>query len=113
MKNKTKNLIGVIVILGVFVGNIFNQVLTSYFGSDISNIIVGLAISMVLCSILTLFIMSQYFAAIIMSVLAIPVVVMGVGFYLDNMELQSFGFLALVIICPILTKVIPKLNRKK
>lgn len=113
MKNKAKYWLGAIGVLGVLLGRVLNRVLTTYVGSNASNIVVAASIAIVFCVILLSVVMSQYFIAIMLFIMAIPLSVSGIGLYLNNMDLVGLGILLIFIIFPILIKVIPKLKRDR
>jgi hypothetical protein len=113
MKNKIKYWMGSIGILGVLLGRILNRVLSNYFGDNASNLVVAVSVAIVLCMILLLIAMAHYIAAIELLVMVIPLIISGIGLYLNNMDLVGLGILSVFIIYPILIKVIPKLKRNK
>lgn len=113
MKNKAKYWLGAIGVFGVLLGRILNRVLTTYVGSNASSIVVATAITIVFCVILLSVVMSHYFIAIMLFIMAIPLSVSGIGLYLNNMDLVGLGILLIFIIFPILIKVILKLKRDR
>lgn len=113
MKNKVKYWLGVIGIFGVLIGRVLNRVLTTYVGSNASNIVVAASITIVFCVILLSVVMSHYFTAIMLFIMAIPLIISGIGLYLNNMDLVGLGILLIFIIYPILIKVIPKFRRDR
>lgn len=108
MNSKTKYWMGLIGIIGVLTGRILNKVLPNYFGNNGSNIVVIIAELVVICGFLTLIVMKLYKAAIITSVMVVPVIIMGIGLYFDNMDIMGLGLLSFFIMSPILLKVIKK-----
>lgn len=113
LKNKTKYWMGLIGILGVLLGRILNRMLSTYFGNNSSNILMALTGSTIFCAILILIVMKHYLFAILSVVMAIPLIIGGIGLYLNNMDLVGIGILSIFIIYPILIKVIPKLKRER
>lgn len=112
MDKKTKYSISSICILGVLFGRFLNRELTHYFGNNTSNIIVAICLAVIFCVILLSIIMKQYITGIGLLVLSIPLIIEGIGLYLDNMELVGFGILLIFIICPIMIIVIKRFRNK-
>ena len=113
MKNKIKYWMPSIGILGVLLGRILNRVLTDYFGNDSSNIVAAVCIAIGFCIILLLIAMKQYFTATMLFIMEIPAIIIGIGLYLNNMDLLGLGILSIFVIYPLLIKVIPKLKRDR
>lgn len=113
MKNKVKYWVGVIGILGILLGRILNRILTDYVGSKASNIIVAVSITIIFCVIVLSIIMSQYSTAIMLFIMVIPLIISGMGLYLNNMDIVGLGILSIFIIYPILIKVISKFKRDR
>jgi len=108
MKNKQKYLMSMIGIFGVLFGRILNRVLSNYFGNKGSNIAFAISGAIVLCVILILVIKKYYIAAVLSVIAFIPLIVAGIGLYLNNMNIVGFGILLIFIIYPITIKVIKK-----
>jgi len=108
VNNKTKYWMGLIGIIGVLTGRILTRVLSNYFGSNGSNIIAVVSGTIVFCGILALIAMKLYKAAIITGVMVVPMIIMGIGLYFDNMDIMGLGLLSFFIMTPILLKVIKK-----
>lgn len=113
MKNNVKYLMVVMGILGILLGRIVSRVLESYYGNKASNIVVSASVVIVFCVILALIIMKHYIAAILLLIMVIPLIIGGIGLYLNNMLVASAGVLLIFIIYPILLKVIPRLKHFK
>lgn len=106
MKKNTKYTTALIGILGVLFGRILNRVLSSYFGDKGSNIAFAIAGAIVFGAILILIAMKYYMAAILSVIGSIPLIVSGIGLYLNNMDMVGLGILLIFIIYPITVKVI-------
>ena len=104
---------GSIGILGVLLGHILNRVLLDHFGNKASNIIVAVTVAIVFCIILLLIITAHYFAAIVILIMEVPLIISGIGLYLNNMDLVGIGILLAFVIYPILIKVVKKFNRDR
>lgn len=113
MKNNTKNKLMLIGVLGVLFGRILNRVVYRYMGDKGSNIAFAISLAIVFSAILILVVMKYYMAAIMSSIGSIPLIVGGIGLYLNNMDLVGLGILLIFIIFPILIKVIPKLKKDR
>lgn len=113
MNKKIKCKMTLICLLGVFLGPIINRMLSNYFGDNGSNIAMAVSGTIVVCAILILIVIGYYMVAIISVVMAIPMIVGGIGLYLNNMDAVGFGILLIFIIYPVLIKVIPKLKHDR
>lgn len=113
MKNKIKYWMSSIGVLGVLFGRILNRVLEKYYGDNASNVVVAVAVAFWFCLVLLFIAMKQYITAIMLFIMIIPLIVSGIGLYLNNMDLVGLGILLIFIILPILIKVIPKMKRDK
>jgi intracellular septation protein A len=108
MNRKIKYSMASIGILGVLFGRFLNRELTHYFGNNASNIIVAICLAVIFCVILLSIIMKQYITGIGLFVISIPLIVGGLGLYLDNMELVGLGILLIFIIYPAMIIVIKR-----
>jgi len=114
MKKKDKYIMSTIGIFGVLFGRILNRVLSEYFGYNNGAVIaISVAVVILLGAILVLIAKGYYIVAIIYVVMTIPLIVGGIGVYLENMILIGLSILVFIIILPILIKVIPKLKRDR
>lgn len=113
MRNKTNYWMALICILGVLVGRILNRVLSSYFWNNGSTIVVAVSGAIALCVILIIIARGHYKSAIILFIMAIPIFIIGIGLYMDNINVVELGIISVFIIYPILIKVLPKLKRDR
>ncbi|MPN41315.1 hypothetical protein SDC9_188858 [bioreactor metagenome] len=111
MNRKAKYSMSSIAILGVLVGRLLNRVLTHYFGNNASNLIVAICLAVVFGAILLSIVMKQYATGIGMFVISIPLLIEGIGLYLNNMDLVGLGILLIFIVCPIMMIVIKRLRK--
>lgn len=102
MNKKTKYSLSSIGVLGVLFGRFLNRELTHYIGNSASNLVVTICITVIFCVILISIIMKQYITAIGLLVGSIPLIVAGVGLYLNNMDLLGLGILLIFIIFTIM-----------
>lgn len=104
VKEKIKRWSRQIAILGVLLGFILSQVATNYFGGDARNILIIVYISCLLCILLILAATSQRLLAIRLSKLFIPLIIIFIGLYIDNLSLAIFGFVLALIMAIIVKK---------
>lgn len=99
-------MVSLIGIVSVLFGRIINRVLFSYFGNRGSNIAFTISGTIIFFAILILIVMKYYMAAVLSVVGSIPLIISGIGLYLNNMEVVGLGILLIFIILPITTKLI-------
>lgn len=113
MDRKVNYRMTLICILGIIFGSFINKVLSSHWGNKGSNIAMAVSGTIVFCGILILIFMKYYTIAIISIVMAIPLIVGGIGLYINNMNIVGCGIVLIFIIYPVLLKVIPKLKKHR
>ncbi|GKX68624.1 hypothetical protein [Inconstantimicrobium mannanitabidum] len=105
MRDKIKHWIPTVGILGVLLGRILNRNLTSTFGNSASSNIVFVLCSIIFLILLIQLIRRKYKEAIAIFLMLIPVILMGVGMYYDNLIIGFLGLILLVAILPIVRKI--------
>jgi len=110
IKNKTKELMVIIGILGVLLGRILNSVLSRYVGNNSSNIILSVALTIFLCVILFLLISRYYIVAILLLIIGSPIIIANIGLFFNNKWLEGIGILLFFIVFLFMPKFIKKLK---
>lgn len=109
MDNKNKYWMGLVGIIGVLFGRILNRVLGDKFGGNGTFIMMASVLTIIFIGIMALIVMKHYIGAVISFVMTLPVIIMGIGVYMSNIDIIGLGLLLLFfIIMPILIKIIPR-----
>lgn len=110
IKNKIKELMIIIGILGVLLGRILNSVLSRYVGDSSSNIILSVVLTIFLCVILFLIISKYYIIAILLVAISSPIIIANIGLLFKNKWLEGVGILLFFILLLFMPKFIKKLK---
>lgn len=99
-------------IFGVLFGIVLSRFMVDKYGED-SRILMMFGLSLVaLVLVLIIVYKRKYFEALLMLFIILPVIVMTIGMYIDNIYFASVGFVLIFIIAPIMVKIASKKKDK-
>lgn len=84
---------------------VFTRYIVSKYGENSRVIIIGVAVGISIIGFIGIIISRRYLAALWISLILIPSVIMAIGIYLDNTYISSTGLLLLFILIPIMIKI--------
>lgn len=84
---------------------IFTRYIVSKYGENSRIIIMAVSVGISIISFIGIVYSKKYLAALWVLLMLIPLVVMTIGIYLDNIYISSIGFLLIFILIPIMIKI--------
>lgn len=113
MNKKRKYLLMSVGIFGILLGRVLNRVLSIYFGNDSSNIVISVSGVIIICTILISIIMGYFRGALQLFLITIPMIIAGIGVYLNNMDVAEIGIIIALIFYPIFAIIMKRLKPNK
>jgi len=89
----------------------FSRVMVGKYGENVRIKIMVAALVISVLALVGIIYKKKYLAALISLSLILPLVVMTIGMYLDNIYLGAFGFGLMFILIPIMIKILPKYKK--
>jgi hypothetical protein len=100
-------------VLSAVIGMILYKVMSNYYGDSGPKLVMYACVSISLAAIISLVLMKHFLAAFLLSMIGLPVVVMAIGMYFDNVLVGFGGVILLFIMSPIVIKIAPYLAKYK
>ena len=102
MRKNSKFIGGILVLLTI----LFTRIMVSKYGEKSRVIIITLALLISIIGLIGIIYTKKYMIALGAFMMILPLVVMTIGIYLNNLYISGIGFLLIFILIPIMIKVI-------
>jgi hypothetical protein len=106
-----KNKFGYLIILVPLLGMKLSRFLVSVYGEEVRIIMISICLLMLIATIIVLALKKKSYEAIMSTCILIPLLISGVGMYLDNLLLEGVGLAAIFVV--IIIFVVIKKYREK
>lgn len=89
----------------------FSKFMVGKYGENVRIIIMVGALSISILSLTGIVYKKKYFGALMSLSLVVPLAIITIGMYIDNLYFASFGFVLMLILIPVTIKILPKYKK--
>ena len=98
---------------GIVIGLVISRFVVDKYGANTRIIIMFVALMISIFSVIGIIYKRKYLGALYMLSIVVPLLIMTIGMYLENVLIGLIGLGSLFILIPIMVKVLPKWKKRQ